>query len=150
MENGSFPPPNQPPILGPQPPQQQGAQDLQIARYFLLAAAILCPISVFLGVFFSIPSVVCAAIALVKIVKLTNSSQGALHDAAKRMQTIIIICFSLCVTILVLNIAAVVMVFPMVMEALQTGDWSALGVDPQTLEGLSTGGTTGDGSRTWG
>lgn len=147
MENRPIPPQNQAPNTElPQP----DLQDLQTARHLLLAAAILCPVSIFFGIIFSIASVVCALMALVKVVKLASNSEGEIQIAAKRMQTIIIICFGLCVAIMILNIVAIVVMFPVVLEAVQTGDYSALGLDAATLENLSSGDSSNDGSKTWG
>lgn len=147
MENRPIPPQNQAPnteLLQPD------LQDLQTARHLLLAAAILCPVSIFFGIIFSIASVVCALMALVKVVKLASNSEGEIQIAAKRMQTIIIICFGLCVAIMILNIVAIVVMFPVVLEAVQTGDYSALGLDAAALENLSSGDSSNDGSKTWG
>ena len=143
MDNQSFPPPMQPPKPAP---KQLGYQDLRLIRYFLFAAAILCPLSFFFGILFSIASVVFSSIALAKVVKLANKSEGAVQTAAKRTLIIVLLCFSLCVVIMIMNIISLIILFPIILEAVKTGDFSALGLSEEALKTLQPN----EGSKTWG
>lgn len=124
-------------------------RELRVIQYLLIGAAILCPVSIFLGVLFSMGATACAIIALVKVSKLSKRGE-AIQKAAQRIQTVAIVCLCLSGIILAMNIMAIIIMYPIVLEAVQTGDYSSLGLDAETLGDLSSGGSSGNGSKTWG
>ena len=147
MENGPIPPQNNKAEPDTRPKIPQG---LQTTRYLFLASVILCIVSVFLGILFSIASVVCAIIALVKITKLASKSEGELQITVKRLRTVMLAGFALAMGALIMNIVNIVIMFPIVLEALTTGDYSALGISENLQGTLTPGETPNDGSSTWG
>lgn len=129
------------------PLPQDDEKELKRAQNLTIAASILGPISLFFGgVLFSGAGVACGIIALRKILKITKKG-GALQVAAKRMQTLSIVTLVVCSLAFILNAITIWLLYPIVLEAVQTGDYSAL---MNGDAGGSLGGGSTEGSSTWG
>ena len=97
------------------------------------------------GVFLGVIGLVCGILAFRKIRNLMRNN-GPMALMAKRLQTACIVALVVTAIALVLNIIYVVSVYPLMIEALETGDYSKLfpeGTAP------STGGSN-SGNSTWG
>lgn len=121
---------------------QLDARTLRTVQYLLIIAAVLCPISIFFGgVLFSGAAVVCSAIAFAKILKLSRK-EGPLQTLAKKIWIASIICLCACALIFTLNVIAAIIMYPIILEAVQTGDYSSLGLDSGSSGGSSEGNNT--------
>ncbi|WP_139653012.1 hypothetical protein [Raoultibacter phocaeensis] len=142
---------NQPPQTPkpPQGPQQfnyDDARELKSAQNLVIAASITGPISMIIGgVFLGTIGLICGILAYRKIKALMGKG-GPIGLMAGRLRTACVVALVVTAIALVLNIANMIMIYPLVMEAVQTGDYSKLfpnGTVP------STGGST-SGNPTWG
>lgn len=144
-QDPQFPQPPRPPQGSPQQPQPFGYDDgreLKSAQSLVIAASITGPISMLVGgVFLGVVGLVCGILAFRKIKGLMGKG-GAIAFMARKLRTACIIALVVTAIALVLNIVNVVMVYPLMMEALQTGDYSQ----------LLPGGTesSAGGNSTWG
>lgn len=126
---------------------------LNRAQRLVLIGMILCPASVFLpgGLFISIAGIVCAAIALYRLSQLRKGDTPFMK-VIKQIGVMAIICLVACSMALLLNIAAIVIMLPIVLNAAETGDFSALGLDgnPFAPQSGSSGEEGSKGNLTWG
>ena len=137
--------------LPPHTPNQQqfnydDARELRSAQNLVIAASITGPVSMIIGGgFLGVIGLVCGILAFRKIRNLMRNN-GPMALMAKRLQTACIVALVVTAIALVLNIIYVVSVYPLMIEALETGDYSKLfpeGTAP------STGGSN-SGNSTWG
>ena len=138
---------NQPPQ--PSNPQQfnyTDGRELKSAQNLVIAASITGPVSMVIGgVFLGIVGLVCGILAYRKI-RALRAKGGTIGLVASRLRTACIVALVVTAIALVLNITYVVSVYPLMVEALETGDYSKLfpqGTAP------STGGSN-SGNATWG
>lgn len=80
------------------------------------------------GIIFSAVGAVCSIIALRKTLQL-EKSDVQIRQTARRLKILCIICLSACVLAFVIITVSIVVMFPMILEAAETGDFSALGLD---------------------
>lgn len=135
----------------PQAPQPSSPQDdereLKRAQNLTIAASILGPVSLFFGtVLTSGAGIACAILALRKILKI-EKAEGPLRIAAKRMKVLSIVTLVVCSLAFILSAITIWLLYPIVLEAVETGDYSAL-MNGSTGSGLGDGSTKG--SSTWG
>lgn len=142
---------NQPP-QAPKPPQgppqfsYDEAKELKSAQNLVIAASITGPISMVIGgVFLGTIGLICGILAFRRIRVLVGKG-GPVGLMAARLRTACIVALVVTAIALILNIANMIMIYPMVMEAVQTGDYSKLFPDGSVP---STGGST-SGNSTWG
>ncbi|OUO89289.1 hypothetical protein B5F44_00950 [Gordonibacter urolithinfaciens] len=108
-----------------------------------MVASIAGPVSLFIGgVFLATAGLVCAIIALKKL----NALSTRLTDVAapaKRLKRSCIIGIAVCSIALVLNAVSAYLMYPAVLEALESGDYGNLAPGTDL-------GTTPKGNSTWG
>lgn len=143
-QNNAPQPPQTPKPTGSQlPPNEQEARNLKTAQNLIMAASLAGPISLFIGGFWlSSAGLVCGIIGFRKL-KVLEQNQGATSAVAARFKKSSIISIVICGIITVLNVVAAVIMYPLVLQALETGDYSHLmpGAGPNTPSG---------GNSTWG
>lgn len=125
---------------------QNVEQTLRSIRYLLLGAITLSIFSLFLpgGFFLSIGGVICAVIVLYKVIK-TRSGNPGLKESLDRIYTISIVCTVICGVIFALNAIAVFVIYPMMVEMIQSGALEEAGVNTDYLKellGESSGNTS--------
>lgn len=148
------PPGNQ----GPQSPQgdardQFDLMDLNSARTLSTVATIAGPVSFIIGgVALSSVALVCAILALVKVRRVLGRSEGPHRNFAKVVRQTSIMGIVISSIALALNVIGLVTMIPILMEAMQTGDYSAiLGEGAADLQGGISGSPDGGGSgNPWG
>ena len=133
--------------------QKEAFGVIKLSQRLILSAAILCPASLYLpgGVLLSIAGAICVAVALQRLSKL-EKSDASFQAITKRMRVMAIICLAACGVTLVMNIVALAIVYPMVSQAFETGDFSAFGFEGNPFEPSSaSSGTQGSqGNSAWG
>ena len=120
--------------------------EFQSARRLITASQVCAIVSFFIGgVFLSAAALVCAAMALGKL-NLIASAMDSNPDAQRALRRLGYLAIGLSVVALVINIVALIVLYPMVMEAMQSGSFGSL------FGGGSTGGASGGstGNTTWG
>ncbi|MEC4175907.1 hypothetical protein VJ918_04725 [Adlercreutzia sp. R21] len=148
------PPENQ----GPQPPQgdardQLDLMDLNSARTLSTVATIAGPVSFIIGgVALSSVALVCAILALVKVRRVLSRPEGPHRNFATVVRQTAIMGVVISSIALALNIIGLVTMIPILMEAMQTGDYSAiLGEGAADLQGGISGSPDGSGNgNPWG
>lgn len=132
--------PNQGPRLRP---NERDVRDLKVAQNLVMVASIAGPVSLFIGgVFLATAGLVCAIIAFKKL----NALSTRLTDvavAAKRLKRSCIIGIVVCSIALVLNAVSAYLMYPAVLEALESGDYGNLAPSADL-------GTAPKGNSTWG
>ena len=126
----------------PQPPNSpipplntQDARSLKIAQNLTLVGSLAGPVSLFIGgVLLGLAGLTCAIIGFRKLNKLTETNPN-MHLIIKRVKRSSIIAMVICGIAIVLNAISAYMMFPLVMEALQTGDYRNLGGGISELPG---------------
>ncbi len=117
------------------------AQEVKSIRNFLIIALVFCICSVIIaGIPFSIAGMVCAIIALRKTLKLSKR-KGNIAQVAQRFKIFSIVVIVACAVTLVLSVVTAVVLYPLVMEAVQSGEYSKL---------VPSGTDSSGGSSTWG
>ena len=136
---------------GPTPPHSPHTENvdmrnLRSAQTLMIAASIMGPVSMFFGgVILSGAGLVCGILSFRKIAALIKKG-GSIGMLATRLRIACIVAIVVTLIALVLNIAAIILVYPLVVEALQTGDYSKLfpnGSVPPELKGGGEGSTWG-------
>lgn len=127
-----------------QPEKSNLAQEAKLTvrslRYLLLGAISLSLLSLFLpgGFFISIGGLICAVIALRKVIKLT-SKNPALNVTLDRVRSISIVCTVICGVIFALNALVVFVIYPMMVELIQSGALEDSGINTEYLKELING-----------
>ena len=144
-----FEEPQQPPVsvasIGKTSFKLKGKEilEFQSARNFMIASVIAAVISLIIGgMVVSAGALICALVANSKLSNLsaTRSDDPDAQRALKRAGRIAIIVSALA---FVLNAIAVIYLYPLIMDSMQTGSFNS-------LTGSATTPTTGSGSSTWG
>lgn len=146
--NNAPQPPSQSP-LPPQPPQieQTDARDLKSAQMLIIAASIAGPVSMIIGgVMLSTVALICGFVAFRRIRVLLGKG-GTTGLLAARLRTACFVALAVSALALILNVIALVLVFPAFLEAVQTGDYSKFLAEGSLPNGT---GSTGNGSSFWG
>lgn len=101
-------------------------QEVRSIRALTMVANIAAPVSLFIGgTLLSLVGLICAIIALVKVNKIIKSDR----EIAVLAKTYLRSCFvglALCVVVLLANIATLMTIYPVIMEMMESGDYSAL------------------------
>lgn len=127
------------PDFNDQPPR---AARLKAAQSLITAAMICGPISLIIGgVLLSTIAVTCAAIAYGKLRGLEGLSDPGSLEFRLRRQSMFMI--AICVMTLVLNAISLAQVMPLVMDAIQSGNYTS-------ILGASSVGTSSSASSAWG
>ncbi len=125
------------------PPNEQDARNLKSAQNLIMVASLAGPISLFIGGFWlSCVGLICGIIGFRKL-KVLAQKQNAISVVAARFKKSSIISIVICGIITVLNVVAAVILYPLVLQALETGDYS------QLMPGMGTNAPSG-GNSTWG
>lgn len=110
----------------PQQPSEQDAKTLKTARTFITLGNVMGPVSmIFGGVVVSSAALVVEIIAFFKLSKLIKSN-SSVAQAASRLKRANIVGFVIALVALLLNIYALTIMYPLVLEAVQSGDYSNL------------------------
>lgn len=119
------PPRPQPPELPPT--DQDHVRELRSARNLALASSIMGPLSLFIGgTLLSIAGLVCGILGLRKIKAIVASDHTSIGMAAQSARRACLIATVFSGIAAVLNAIAVAIMFPIVLEAMQSGDFSAI------------------------
>lgn len=140
--------PQQPglPEGAPQPPVNV---DLKSARTLSTVSTIAGPVSFIIGgMALSTVALVCGIIALVKTRRALAQAEPAQKAYAAALRQTSIVGIAIGAVALVVNAIGVLLMMPVLMEVLQTGDYSSI-LGDAGLEGLS-GGSGSGGSGAWG
>lgn len=123
---------------GPLRPQESA--ELSSTRTLAMVGAIGAPVSLIIGgIALSTVAIVCSAIALAKLRKFANRPLGAAEAFYNSVRLMALVGLGVGCAALVLNIIGIFLVLPLLMEAIRTGDYSAIfGGDPQSLLGGSS------------
>lgn len=135
----------EPPYQKPKPqPNMQDTRTLKVAQNLAMVASLAGPVSIFIGgVFLSTAGLVCAIVALYKLNGLAKKNSD-FAMAVKRLKRVCITAIVICGIALVLNAISAYLMYPMVLEALESGDYGNLGSN------LGTSPDAPKGSSTWG
>ena len=135
----------------PQPPNPQqfnfnDGRELKSAQNLVIAASITGPISMIIGgVALGVVGLVCGILAYRKLRVLIKQG-GPFSLMAARLRTACIVALVVTGIALVLNTITIITIYPLMVEALETGDYSKLYPQGATP---SIGGS-GSGNSTWG
>lgn len=139
MDNGNNLP-QKPPI----PPQIDinDEAELKKAQNFVIAASIMAPVSMIIGgALLSTAALVCAILSMTKVRKLLWAAEPV-RSLASRLNKACIVAIAVSSIALLLNVISAVIMYPIVYEAMVSGDFSNL-MSPQ-------GGGNSSGNSTWG
>lgn len=155
-EHDDTPPPPEPPQKPSRPPSPQKepghqpkpgteeAKELHTARSLIMVGSIAGPVSLFIGgILLSTVGAVCAFLGLRKVNKLIGGQANAdiLISSMKRSATIALI---VCGLAIVLNGISSIIMFPIILEAVQNGDYGNI------MPGIGDANTAPGTSSTWG
>lgn len=135
----------EPPNQTPKPqPNMQDVRSLKVAQNLAMVASLAGPVSIFIGgVFLSTVGLVCAIVGLNKLNGLAKKNSDFVL-AVKRLKRVCITAIVICGIALVLNAISAYLMYPMVLEAIESGDYGSLGSNPGATPDASKG------SSTWG
>ena len=86
-------------------------------------------VSLFIGgVYLGIAGLVCSIFALRQALRVAKNNQGVYAQAALQLKRIALIAVIVCAVCIIANAIAVAILMPKVLEALQTGDYTSLGL----------------------
>lgn len=154
-EHDEMPPPEPPrkPSSSPSPQKDPGheprpgteeAKEIHTARNLIMVGSIAGPVSLFIGgVLLSTVGAVCAFLGLRKVNKLTGeqANTGILLSSMRRSATIALV---VCGLAIVLNGISSIIMFPIILEAVQNGDYGNI------MPGIGDANTAPGTSSTWG
>ena len=128
----------------PHPPfDPEETRQLKSAQTLTTVAGIGGPASIFIGgTFLSAVATVCGIVAIVKYQKLINKGGNA-APLARRMRIAAAVACGVSCLAFIMNLITIIMVWPVLMEFIETGDISAI------LQG-SESASDASGSSTWG
>ena len=140
---------------GPELPQNQGdpsQQDFELfktGRLLALIGGVLGPISLFFGgMLFDAAAIVCCAVALSKFNKI-SSREGQMGYLVPRMKRACIVIIVVAAIAFALNAYTAVVMYPLIEDAVTSGDFSALLGQGGQSGSSAEGGSAGSGS-VWG
>lgn len=155
VKSGDTPPP-EPPHHSPEKqtpsgpdgspsPNRQEVRDLRSAQNLIMVGSIAGPVSLFFGgVLLSGAGALCAFLGLRKLNVLSKRGTDV-SIFALRIRRSAFIALAICGVAFVLNAISFAIMYPIVLEALETGDYGSL------LPNASSGGTGSSGTNsTWG
>lgn len=154
-ENVSQPvqPTQQPPVYpNPEPNRQHppikpGYAEVKKVQNLALAASICGPVSVFIGgMLLSGVGIVCGFLGMRRADRIENGDKEV-KEAATRARRSCVVALIVCAVAFALNAAYSFYMYPIIMDAVQTGDLSAL-MGNAASSGSVAG--SGSGSSTWG
>lgn len=123
-------------------PNMIDARELRSAQNLILAASIIGPISlIFASLLFSVAGLTCGYLGFRKL-KALEAKHTGISGVATRMKRSAIIAMSICGVATVLNVVLLWVLFPSLMEFIETGDYGNL------LSG--NGGSSAGTNSTWG
>lgn len=132
--------PNQAPNLRP---NENDVRDLKTTQTLIMVATIAGPVSLFIGgVVLATAGLICAIIALRKLNTL-SAKQTDIAAHAQRFKRACIVGLLGCSVALVLNAISAYIMYPIVLEAIESGDYGTL------IPGFDVG-TAPQGTSTWG
>ncbi|MEG2934654.1 MAG: hypothetical protein RR842_13845 [Gordonibacter sp.] len=143
-QNNAPQPPQAPePAHSQLPPSDQDVRSLKVAQNLIMVASLAGPISLFFGGFWlSAAGLVCGIIGFRKF-KALIQSQSSISSVATRFKKSSIVSIVICSIVTVLNVVSAVILYPIVLQALETGDYANF------MPGTGTG-TPSGGNSTWG
>ena len=112
-------------------PSVQPPHDFILGRAQALAviALITGPASLLIGdIFLGSLGVVCALFARAQINRVTSSDQDAYKELTLKIRRWTTIAALICTGAIIINIISVALIFPMLLEALEAGDYTRLGL----------------------
>ena len=126
--------------------------DLRSIQMLVTVSIIAGPVSMLVGgVLLSLVAIVCAALALAKLrhVKVPEGTDQSLVQAVRRQAMVGV---GIGVVALVLNAVSLALILPALLEAVQTGDFSALlgSAGAPSTEGAAPAPDGGNSSSIWG
>lgn len=126
--------------------------ELNSARTLTTVATIAGPVSFIIGgVALSTVAVVCAILALTKARRVLRKPQGEHSGYANMVRQTAIMGLLISSIALILNIVGLVTMLPILMEAMQTGDYSAiLGDAASSIQGTAPSSGSSGGGNAWG
>lgn len=119
------------------------SRELKSVRNLIVAASIAGPVSLFFGgVLLSSVGLVCGFLGLRKLKKL-SAKNSSFAEAASRVLKSVYVAMAISGVALILNAVSLWIMYPIVMEALETGNYDSILSD-------SLNAATGSGTSTWG
>lgn len=98
------------------------SRELRSARSLMTASNIMGPVSIFIGgVVLSLAGVICAVISMSKFKRLASSADAAVSAVAKRLSKAAAVSVSICAVALVVNAISAAIMFPILMDAVESG-----------------------------
>ncbi|MGI6105035.1 MAG: hypothetical protein ACOYD7_02455 [Raoultibacter sp.] len=103
-------------------------RNIKTIQKYLLASALCWGVSMFFaGIILSAAGAVCSFIALRKALQLEK--QGSQYtEISKRLKILSMICLAACVLVFAATVISLIILFPVLLEAVESGDYSALGL----------------------
>lgn len=147
-QNGQQPPvyPNPEPNRQ-YPPIKPGYAEVKKVQNLALAASICGPVSVFIGgMLLSGIGVVCGFLGMRRADRIEKADKDV-QEAAARARRSCVVALIVCAVAFSLNAAYSFYMYPIIMDAVQTGDLSALMGNAASSGSIASGGS---GSSTWG
>lgn len=146
------PVPEQPTAANTQASDQFDLMELNSARTLTTVATIAGPVSFIIGgVALSSVALVCAILALVKARRVVRKPQSAHGGYANVVRQTAIMGLFISAVALVLNTIGLITMLPILMEAMQTGDYSAiLGDAASSVQGTPASPDGAGGGNAWG
>lgn len=125
--------------------------ELKSARTLSTVATIAGPVSFIIGgVALSTVALVCGIIALTKVRRVLARDDSAQRPYARALRQTAIMSIAIAVVALVLNAVSVALMMPVLIQAMQTGDYSAiLGNAASTIQGTPNP-SNGSSGNAWG
>ena len=118
---GQWPPPG-PTANGMFDGNRPESKELRSARSLMTASNIMGPVSIFIGgVVLSLAGVICAVISMSKFKRLASSADAMVSTVAKRLSKAAAVSVSICVVALVVNAISAAIMFPILMDAIDSG-----------------------------
>lgn len=98
------------------------SRELRSARSLMTASNIMGPVSIFIGgVVLSLAGVICAVISMLKLKRLASSADAVVSTVAKRLSKAAAVSVSICAVALVVNAISAAIMFPILMDAVESG-----------------------------
>lgn len=125
------------------------AREFRSARSLMTASNIMGPVSIFFGgVLLSGCGIVCAVMSMNRFKRLSGSSDKTMSSIANKMVKAAKASIAICVLAIVVNAISAALLFPVVMEAVESGQLDTLMGTEQIADGMS--GSNESPSEVWG